>query len=184
MKKMDFSSSYSINHKKRFQRTLDFMDGLIATSDRILDLGPVNPFAKLLIDKDYNVQNTPENGDLDFDYEMVKSHKFDVVIALEIFEHLLSPFPLLCSIKAPKLIASVPLKLWFANAYWNENDSFDRHYHEFESRQFDMLLNKSGWEIIKGGKWISSSNKIGIRPLLRKFTPRYYIVYCERKNIP
>ncbi|HCO82979.1 MAG TPA: methyltransferase, partial [Arenibacter sp.] len=24
--------------------------------------------------------------------------------------------------------------------------------------------------------------KIGIRPLLRSFTPRYYIVYAERKN--
>ncbi len=45
-----------------------------------------------------------------------------------------------------------------------------------------MLLNKAGWEIIKSDKWISPSNKIGIRPLFRKFTPRYYIVYCERTD--
>jgi hypothetical protein len=29
--------------------------------------------------------------------------------------------------------------------------------------------------------WTSPDpNKIGLRPLLRYFTPRYYIVYCER----
>ncbi len=182
MKNNGFSSRYSTTHKKRFQRTFDFMEGLISTPDKIFDLGPVNPFSKLMIDKGYNVQNTSENIDLDFDYDMVKSNEFDIVIAFEILEHLVSPFPLLRSIKAPKLIASVPLKLWFANAYWKENDPFDRHYHEFEPRQFDMLLNKAGWEIHKSEKWISSSNKIGIRPLLRKFTPRYYIVYCERNN--
>ena len=26
------------------------------------------------------------------------------------------------------------------------------------------------------------AKKLGIRPLLRKFTPRYYLVYAERKS--
>ncbi len=183
MKKTDFTNKYSSTHHGRFQKTLDFMEGLITTSDRILDIGPINPLAKAMMENGYEVQNTPENIDLDFNYDIVKEDNYDVVTAFEIFEHLVSPFPLLHSIKANKLIASVPLKLWFANAYWNENDPYDRHYHEFEPKQFDMLLNKAGWEIKKSEKWIGArSNKLGFRTILRRFTPRYYIVYCERIN--
>lgn len=182
MKKIENQSIYNTNHKIRFRRTFDFIEDLVLPSDRILDLGPINPFAKLMKAKGYKVQNTPEKLDLDFDYGIVKSNNYDVVTAFEILEHLVSPFPLLNTIKASKLFASVPLKLWFANAYWNEKDPYDRHYHEFETRQFDMLLNKAGWIILKSEKWISDTNKIEIRLLLRKFTPRYYIVYCERNN--
>ena len=107
-----------------------FIEDLIEPSDKILDLGPFNPFSRILKEMGYNVQNTHEEVDLDLDYEIVKSREFEVVTAFEVFEHLVSPFPLLCSIKAPKLIASVPLTLWFSKAYWNENDPRDRHYHE------------------------------------------------------
>ena len=182
LKKIKNQDIYTTNHEIRFRRALEFIEDLIQPSDLILDLGPINPFTKLMKEKGYKVQNTPEKMDLDFDYGIVKSNNYDVVIAFEILEHLVSPFPLLYTIKASKLFASVPLKLWFANAYWNENDPYDRHYHEFETRQFDMFLNKAGWTILKSEKWISNSNKIGIRPLLRKFTYRHYIVYCERNN--
>lgn len=175
-----FDFNYSKNHQVRFKKTLSFLEGIINEQDKILDLGPPNPFSKLLRSKGYQVENTPEKLDLDLDYEQVLDNSYDVVTAFELIEHLVSPFPLLQNIKSPKLIASVPLKMWFAKAYWNENDPFDRHYHEFESRQFDMLLNKAGWKIKKAEKWISRSKKIGIRPILRRFTPRYYIVYCQR----
>ena len=59
---------------------------------------------------------------------------------------------------------------------------WDRHYHEFEDWQFDWLLEKAGWEIKKRHKWTNPVKKIGLRPLLRLFTPRYYIVYAERKK--
>ena len=55
-----------------------------------------------------------------------------------------------------------------------------RHYHEFEDWQFDWLLEKSNWEIEKKEKWTSPIKKIGFRPILRKFTPRYYIVYATK----
>ena len=94
---------------------------------------------------------------------------------------MLAPFNILNQIKASKLIASVPLKLWFANAYWNEKDDWDKHYHEFEEKQFNFLLQKTGWKIIDSEKWTPKSTfKFGIRPILRMFTKRYYIVYCER----
>ena len=43
--------------------------------------------------------------------------------------------------------ASVPLRLWFANAYRNKSDQRDQHFHEFEDWQFDWLLEKAGWKI-------------------------------------
>ncbi len=181
MKKERFNSKYSHNHVVRFNQTLKFMEGLVTSGDKILDIGPPNPMGSFLIENGFNVQNTPDNIDLDLEYGFIKNTNAEAVTAFEILEHLVSPFPLLQAIEAPKLFASVPLSLWFAKAYWNYNDPFDRHYHEFEPRQFDMLLEKAGWIIKKTEKWVSPTNTIGIRPLLRKFTPRYYIVYCERK---
>ena len=104
-----------------------------------------------------------------------------MVTAFEIFEHMLAPYQVLKDIKATKLVASIPLRLWFAPAYRSKTDMWDRHYHEFEDWQFDWLLEKSGWEIKKREKFTHPVKKIGFRPLLRLFTPRYYIVYAERK---
>ena len=70
--------------------------------------------------------------------------------------------------------------MWFANAYKSKSDPWDRHFHEFEDWQFDWLLEKSGWKIKKRKKWTNPVNKIGIRPFLRYFTPRYYIIYAEK----
>ena len=68
-----------------------------------------------------------------------------------------------------------------AKAYRNYKDPRDCHYHEFEDWQFDWLLEKAGWEIKARKKWTNPTNKIGFRPILRWFTPRYYIVYAEKK---
>jgi len=180
MKKIPTNSTYNSIHTIRFNKTLEFMEKWVNKSDKILDLGPTNPLGSLLQDNGYQIQNTPVGLDLDLDYEIVKKEDYQVLTAFEIIEHLVSPFPMLHAANAKKLVASIPLKLWFADAYWNEDDPYDRHYHEFEPRQFDMLLNKAGWEIKQSEKWVSPSNKIGIRPLLRNFTPRHYIVYCEK----
>ena len=57
----------------------------------------------------------------------------------------------------------------------------DRHYHEFEDWQLDWLLEKTGWKITAREKFTHPVKKLGFRPLLRYFTPRYYVVYAERK---
>ena len=131
-------------------------------------------------EKGYEVFNT-QGEDLDVDYKIVNDYEADVITAFEIFEHMLAPFNILKEANCNKLVASVPLKLWFTSAYWNEDDDWDKHYHEFEVKQFDFLLRKTGWKIKSSEKWTSSNPwKLGIRPFLRNFVPRYYIVYCER----
>jgi hypothetical protein len=167
---------------KRYRITLDFLKKHVNSNEEILDLGVANPFSEILKNNNYKVTNT-SGEDLDIDYSEIKNSKAEVVTAFEIFEHLVAPFNALKEIKADKLIASVPLKLWFSNAYKNPNDKRDRHYHEFEDWQFDWLLEKSGWEIISRKKWTNPTKKIGLRPILRLFTPRYYIVYAKRKPI-
>ena len=165
---------------KRFKHTVAFLKKHVNSSQSILDLGIENPLSDILKSQGYTVDNT-SGTDLDFNTSEIEDSKADVVTAFEIFEHMFAPFNVLRQIKANKLIASVPLKLWFANAYWNKHDEWDRHYHEFEKKQFDFLLKKTGWKIIDSEQWVAQEKfKFGFRPILRMFTPRYYIVYCER----
>ena len=165
--------------KKRYKLTLKFLRQHIAPTETILDLGVENPFSELLKTEGFKVKNT-SGEDLDLDISALETDKSDVVTAFEIFEHLLSPFTVLQNIQSKKLVASIPLRLWFASAYRSKTDPRDRHFHEFESWQFDWLLEKAGWKIIASKQWTNPTNKIGFRPLLRWFTPRYYIVYAER----
>lgn len=164
---------------KRFKYTLTFLKKHITKNQRILDLGVKNPLSKIMASEGYQVENTL-GEDLDFNTSTIENSNAEVVTAFEIFEHLLSPLTVLKSVKANYLVASVPLRLWFSSAYRSKTDAWDRHYHEFEDWQFDWLLEKSGWKIIASQKWTHPTKKIGFRPLLRWFTPRYYIVYAER----
>ena len=164
---------------KRFQKTLEFLNKHIQPPSNILDLGVKNPFSEIMMKEGFQVTNS-SGEDLDEKFDIVKQD-FEVVTAFEIFEHLLNPYTILKNIKAEKLVTSVPLNLWFSEAYRSKTDMRDRHYHEFEDWQFDWLLEKSGWQIKDRLKWTNPVNKVGIRPVLRRFTPRYYAVYAERK---
>ena len=164
---------------KRYKLTLEFLKEHIPEPTTILDLGIKNPFTQVMLENGYSVTNTL-GEDLDIDTSSVLNSDAQVITAFEIFEHLVSPFNVLKAIKANRLVASVPLKLWFASAYRSKSDPWDRHYHEFEDWQFDWLLEKAGWKIKAKKKWTNPTKKIGIRPILRWFTPRYYIVYAER----
>ena len=166
---------------RRYSLTLKFLQTVLPAPAIILDLGVRNPFSEIMEQNGYTVINT-KGEDLDVLPEIVKDHKVDAVTAFEIFEHLIAPFNVLRAIEATKIIATIPLSLWFANAYRSKTDMWDRHYHEFEDWQFDWLLEKSGWEIISRKKWTNPAKKIGLRPILRLFTPRYYIVYAKRKT--
>ena len=166
---------------KRYKLTLAFLQKHVDPSETILDLGVENPFTDTMKNHGYQVENT-QGEDLDVNFTTVVQSKAEVITAFEIFEHLVAPFNVLREIKAQKLVASVPMRLWFSSAYKSKSDPWDRHYHEFEDWQFDWLLEKAGWTIKDSKKWTNPTKKIGIRPLLRLITPRYYIVYAERKQ--
>jgi hypothetical protein len=163
---------------KRFQHTLAFVKKHLPAPANILDLGVENPFSEIMKSEQYIVTNTT-GEDLDKNQQAVAT-SYDAVTAFEIFEHLLNPYTVLKSIKSEKLFISVPLRLWFSPAYRSKTDKWDRHYHEFEDWQLDWLLEKTGWKIIDSAKWKNPVKKVGIRPLLRMLTNRYYIIYAEK----
>jgi len=166
---------------KRYKETLEFLRLHIPAPSKVLDLGVKNPFVEFMEKEGYTVVNT-SGEDLDIDISAAQNSDAEILTAFEIFEHLISPFNVLKQASANKLVASVPLKLWFSSAYRSKTDPWDRHYHEFEDWQFDWLLEKAGWEIKARKQWTHPVKKIGLRPLLRLFTPRYYIVYAERSK--
>ena len=143
---------------KRYRHTLNFLKTHVPESSSILDLGVENPFTKIMKDHGFKVENT-KGEDLDLDTSAVKTTDAQVVTAFEIFEHLLAPFNVLRDVKADRVVASVPLKLWFAPAYRSKTDPWDRHYHEFESWQFDWLFEKAGWTIKKREQFTNPVNK-------------------------
>jgi len=168
--------------EKRYDRTMFFLKRHVPPNSKILDLGVENRFSIIMKGEGYDIRNTL-GEDLDTNYSKYLNIDVEYLTAFEIFEHMLAPYNFLKEVKTEKLIASVPMKLWFASAFWNDKDDRDKHYHEFEKKQFDYLLEKTGWEIKDSETWTSSDwRKIGIRPILRHFFPRYYIVYCERKH--
>jgi len=167
--------------ERRYAKTLEFLTKTVQSPARILDIGTPNPFSKIMESNGFNVINT-SGQDLDDAPESLSHYKSDVTTAFEIFEHLLNPLGVLKSIKSDRLFASIPLSLWFAKSYRNKNDRWDQHFHEFEDWQFDWLLEKAGWEIVRSEKWTSPTKINGIRPILRLFTPRYYIVEARRKK--
>ena len=182
---MDSTEQYNLSSdptlQRRYSNTINFLMSCVQPPLRILDLGISNPLGEMMKGQGFEVVNT-KGENLDEQPEIVQHYKVDLVTAFEIFEHLLNPLSVLKFLPANRLIASVPLSLWFAKAYQSKTDPWDRHFHEFEDWQFDWLLEDAGWKIIKKEKWTSPVNQLGIRPLLRILTPRYYIVEAVRKK--
>jgi hypothetical protein len=167
---------------RRFEQTLQFMKGSLPIGSKILDLGTPNDMCEHLIRHGYHVDSA-YGVDFDLNPEIIAKEGYDAVTMFEVLEHLINPMGILTEVKAPKLFVSVPLSLWFAKAYRNKSDQWDQHFHEFEDWQFDWLLEKSGWSKVNSEKWTSPVLKLGIRPILRRFTPRYYIVEAKRQKL-
>ena len=165
---------------KRFNLTLQFLKKHVSTAETVLDLGVPNPFSKIMEDNGYTVINT-KGEDVDNDQTALQAENYSVFTAFEIFEHLLNPYTVLQNVKADKVLISIPLRLWFSPAYRSKTDMWDRHYHEFEDWQLDWLLEKAGYKIVDRLKFTHPVKKLGLRPLLRWITPRYYLVYAVRQ---
>jgi len=142
---------YDIIPIKRYEQTLAFMKHSIGSDPKILDMGVNNPFSEIMRSQGWKVDNTA-GEDLDFDQSAFKNTKYDIVTSFEILEHTLNPFEILKAVEAKRMFISIPLKYWFTSAYKSDTDKWDRHYHEFEDWQFDWLLEKTGWKIIRSRK--------------------------------
>lgn len=174
--------TYKVTPFLRYERTLAFMKMSLNPPARILDMGIDNPFSEILRKEGYEVMNTG-GEDLDLDQSRLAQPDYEVLTGFEILEHVLNPLTILKSVTADRMFLSVPLKIWFDSAYRSKTDMWDRHYHEFEDWQFDWLLEKAGWEVVRSEKWNGLSKfKLGIRPILRKLYPRYYIVEAVRRK--
>lgn len=168
--------------KRRFAKTLNFIKKFESPGETFLDLGVKNPLSREIEKAGYTVINT-QGEDLDLNPNCLNSYpKVDAVTAFEIFEHLVSPLQVLQNLPSNNLVATVPLNLWFSTPYYNKNDVFDRHFHEFYDWQFEMLLEKAGWTIDYIEKWTAPTYKIGFRPLLRFFYPRFMAIHAVRKE--
>lgn len=178
---MSSATAPNLAHEHRFARTLEWMRGSLPPPARLLDVGGDNAFARQMRAAGYDVSNT--DGDLD-DHPEAAAVEADAATAFEIFEHLVNPLGVLRALRAPRLFASVPMRLWFAPAYRNPTDAWDRHYHEFEPWQFDWLLEKGGWQVVRREQWTPKRDglPLGIRPLLRTVTPRWYVVEAVRRD--
>lgn len=163
----------------RWRRTLRAIAPIIPEGSTILDLGGTSHLVSCMQSNGYVVRNTDFDLDLHPEYFSNYEH-FDYITAFEVLEHVLNPFTILNLLPSDRLLATVPLNVWFSSAYWNINDEFDRHFHEYEAKQFDWLLHKAGWNIVKKERWNLGLQGIGIRPILRLFWPSYYFVYAER----
>lgn len=172
------AANWTLN--QRFVKTLAFLKATLPPPARLLDLGPPNQFSDILRSEGYEVINT--EGDLDEHPEVVAGIEADAVTGFEILEHLVAPLALLRQLEPQRGFFTVPMRLWFAPAYRHPTNPWDRHYHEFEDWQFDWLMEKGGWDIVRAEKWKSPIKRLGVRPLLRRITPRYYAVEVRRSS--
>jgi hypothetical protein len=168
---------------RRYKLTITFLEKYIPEDSNILDLGTENGLGNYMKAKGYKVENT--NGeDFDVDYRLIDRYylttMIDVVTAFEIFEHLMNPLAVAIKIPSNKLMASIPLRLWFAKSFKNKTNPAGWHFHEFERWQFDWMLEKAGWKIIARETHTSPTFRLGFRSILRWITPRIYLVYAER----
>ncbi|HLV42449.1 MAG TPA: methyltransferase domain-containing protein [Brumimicrobium sp.] len=169
----------------RYKKTLEFVKKNLPKDEKILDLGTPNPFTQIMKENGYKASNT-KGENLDNDFKKINEYDFDCLTSFEIFEHLLAPYNLLKEVSSTdrpiRLISSVPLSVWFSKAHWNNKNTWARHYHEFEARQYDWLLEEAGWKIISSEKWTSPARfAFGLRPLLRFIFPSYYFVHAIKE---
>lgn len=184
MKPTTVINNYTPNFISRLAHTKKLMAKLNTRNKSILDLGPANDLSNELYWDGHIITNTG-TIDLDKEYETLweKSKDYDITTAFEIIEHLRNPYMVLKGLQTKYLVLSVPLNVWFAKPYWNDNDIYDTHYHEFYPKQLYSLLDATGWLVTHSEKWKWTQTVWKPRPLLRKFGPWHsWIAVIAKKS--
>jgi len=159
------------------------MNETFSNNVTILDIGYKHGFSDLM--SDWDVVNTDYDLDMLNNTRIRQLNSYKQIIAFEVLEHLLNPYSLLQSLSG-KMLITVPLNLWWRQSYWEVNNTHKQHYHEFEVRQFNKLLTKTGWKILYSEQWkidlITLIKNPGFRTLPRLLWPSFYFVVVEKRN--
>ncbi|MBU0561410.1 MAG: hypothetical protein KJ799_10470 [Bacteroidetes bacterium] len=168
---------------KRAEYTLKFMAShLRGKAENCLDIGDSNEVGNF-ITKELELKNYNTTGDLDYNYHPNVDMKYDVVICLEMMEHLMSPKYFLMELKKylhedSQIFFSYPSR---PKILWTH-----QHFHEYDKKRFTYLLNQCGYEIIDWQrKYFPQpilSRLRGVRPLLRQFVNFDNLVYGKMKT--
>jgi len=169
----------------RHKKTLKLVQRHIPQLSKVLDLGDRSELSEIMNDLGYRINHTTILGDLDYLTFGIQDSTITHVTAFEVLEHLVNPFTILYNFpRGTKLLATVPLRLWFMKPCWPKDKTklpYNGHYHEFLEREFDFLLEKAGYRITYKEKWRGQERVTGIRPLLRLFYKRYYAVVAIKQ---
>lgn len=163
---------------KRANYTLRFIaKHLRGKSETCLDIGEPNMVGNYLCNE---LELKKDNTNFDLDIECKFSGKYDVVICLEVMEHLMSPKYFLINLKKvlhkdSQIFFSYPSRphfLWTA-----------QHFHEYAKKRFTYLLNHCGYEVIDWQRKYFPSSFLarfrGVRPFIRQFVNYDNLVYAK-----
>lgn len=158
----------------RAKKTAKFISATIGKRPLpILDIGERNLVGKYLKETlDIILENT--NSDLDYtieNYFILGKYQYNRVFCFEVIEHLLNPRYFMDNLHKVttedcQVFLSYPSRPKFL---WNPID----HFHEYDKKRFNFLLEATGWKIIRKGKirllhrwWFYLT---GFRPILRLY---------------
>jgi len=118
---------------------------------------------------------TISRHELDLDgYELDDSPRADSATAFEIIEHLARPEPMLKSLPAERLFASVPNEAVVPYS----PDTAPFHQRHYTKEQFDALLQAAGWEVV--GWYGQRDRESPVQPL----TPEDRTLIVEARRCP
>lgn len=184
-KKIDTYTDLGLNKysKQRADYTIEFILQHVEKiqDKRILDIGDPNAIGKyiseILCVPFYNT-----DGDLDY-YYIAPETDFNVVLCLEVIEHLMSPKYFLIELrkyitKDATIIFSYPRR-----PKWNWSRY---HFNEYDEPRFRYLLDQCGyavidWQIRKYPESFRSKYLLGVRPFIRSFFERNNLVAARLK---
>jgi len=165
--------------KNALYRKLNYFRNLINQNQLILDVGARNPLTEALeLEHKVSIDNT--SGDLDIDFN-IPGKDYDVIIYSHTIEHQFNPLYTLLELKKilndnGVLYVLMPER---GKLLWTKG-----HYHEIDDYRFNLLIERSGFEIIKKTRekaWRHWTEYIkGIRPFYRLIR-EHDVIYALKK---